>query len=208
MAEKSWSLPLSPWYTWIFINNRWNKQILWRWLRNVFFICIFSSTLLAVSYNIDPILGAGANFSLCSGSFYQARIKAKAIAINTFIPKNGYRPVEVNPYAQQRYTSYYIPPVYSPQQQFPLYSLITPQAWSATHSFIDPALVRMSYCVLIGFGKEEVKQVLSCILKMVNSQLFLDLRLNQDQQISTGIKFSYLCLILTFFGLNNTLCIL
>lgn len=58
------------------------------------------------------------------------------------MPKNGYRPVEVNPYAQQRYTSYYIPPVYSPQQQFPLYSLIAPQAWSATHSFIDPALVR------------------------------------------------------------------
>lgn len=58
------------------------------------------------------------------------------------MPKNGYRPVEVNPYAQQRYTSYYIPPVYSPQQQFPLYSLITPQAWSATHSFIDPTLVR------------------------------------------------------------------
>ncbi|PWA30092.1 hypothetical protein CCH79_00009776 [Gambusia affinis] len=80
----------------------------------------------------------------------EARIKAKAIAINTFMPKNGYRPVEVNPYAQQqqqqqqqqqRYTSYYIPPVYSPQQQFPLYSLITPQAWSTTHSFIDPALV-------------------------------------------------------------------
>ncbi|KAF7654205.1 hypothetical protein LDENG_00072520 [Lucifuga dentata] len=71
----------------------------------------------------------------------KARIKAKAIAINTFMPKNGYRPVEVNPYAQQRYTSYYIPPVYSPQQQFPLYSLITPQAWSATHSFIDPTLV-------------------------------------------------------------------
>ncbi|XP_005463088.1 la-related protein 4B isoform X3 [Oreochromis niloticus] len=75
------------------------------------------------------------------GKPIKARIKAKAIAINTFIPKNGYRPVEVNPYAQQRYTSYYIPPVYSPQQQFPLYSLITPQAWSATHSFIDPALV-------------------------------------------------------------------
>lgn len=79
----------------------------------------------------------------CSRSS-QARIKAKAIAINTFMPKNGYRPMEVNPYAQQRYTSYYIPPVYSPQQQFPLYSLITPQAWSATHSFIDPALVRRS----------------------------------------------------------------
>lgn len=74
---------------------------------------------------------------------HQARIKAKAIALNTFMPKNGYRPVEVNPYAQQRYTSYYIPPVYSPQQQFPLYSLITPQAWSATHSFIDPTLVSL-----------------------------------------------------------------
>ncbi|KAM6919106.1 LOW QUALITY PROTEIN: la-related protein 4B [Xenentodon cancila] len=75
------------------------------------------------------------------GKPIKARIKAKAIAINTFMPKNGYRPVEVNPYAQQRFTSYYIPPVYSPHQQFPLYSLITPQAWSTTHSFIDPALV-------------------------------------------------------------------
>ncbi|XP_077413091.1 la-related protein 4B [Vanacampus margaritifer] len=76
------------------------------------------------------------------GKPIKARIKAKAIALNTFMPKNGYRPVEVNPYAQQRYTtSYYIPPVYSPQQQFPLYSLITPQAWSAAHSFIDPTLV-------------------------------------------------------------------
>ncbi|KAM4605022.1 la-related protein 4B [Polymixia lowei] len=75
------------------------------------------------------------------GKPIKARIKAKAIAINTFMPKNGYRPVEVNPYAQQRYTSFYMPPVYSPQQQFPLYSLITPQAWSATHSFIDPTLV-------------------------------------------------------------------
>ncbi|CAN9503525.1 unnamed protein product [Ophioblennius macclurei] len=75
------------------------------------------------------------------GKPIKARIKAKAIAINTFMPKNGYRPAEVNPYAPQRYASYYIPPVYSPQQQFPLYSLITPPAWSATHSFIDPALV-------------------------------------------------------------------
>lgn len=75
------------------------------------------------------------------GKPIKARIKAKAIAINTFMPKNGYRPVEVNPYAQRPYTSYYIPPVYSPQQQFPLYSLITPQAWSTTHSFIDPTLV-------------------------------------------------------------------
>ncbi|XP_055084281.1 la-related protein 4B [Periophthalmus magnuspinnatus] len=75
------------------------------------------------------------------GKPIKARIKAKAIAINTFMPKNGYRPVEVNPYAQRPYTSYYIPPMYSPQQQFPLYSLITPPTWSTTHSFIDPALV-------------------------------------------------------------------
>ncbi|KAJ8268604.1 hypothetical protein COCON_G00137760 [Conger conger] len=75
------------------------------------------------------------------GKPIKARIKAKAIAINTFLPKNGYRPADVNPYAQQRYTSFYIPPVYSPQQQFPLYSLVTPQAWSTTHGFIDPTLV-------------------------------------------------------------------
>ncbi|XP_068197676.1 la-related protein 4B-like [Antennarius striatus] len=79
------------------------------------------------------------------GKPIKARIKAKAIAINTFMPKNGYRPVEVNPYAppqqQQRYTSYYIPPVYTPQQQLQLYSLVTPQTWSTTHSFIDPSLV-------------------------------------------------------------------
>uniref|UniRef100_A0A2K5L0B1 La ribonucleoprotein 4B n=1 Tax=Cercocebus atys TaxID=9531 RepID=A0A2K5L0B1_CERAT len=74
--------------------------------------------------------------------FKQARIKAKAIAINTFLPKNGFRPLDVNLYAQQRYaTSFYFPPMYSPQQQFPLYSLITPQTWSATHSYLDPPLV-------------------------------------------------------------------
>uniref|UniRef100_U3I7W9 La ribonucleoprotein 4B n=1 Tax=Anas platyrhynchos platyrhynchos TaxID=8840 RepID=U3I7W9_ANAPP len=74
--------------------------------------------------------------------FLEARIKAKAIAINTFLPKNGYRPLDMNLYTQQRYTtSFYLPPVYSPQQQFPLYSLIAPQTWSTTHSYLDPALV-------------------------------------------------------------------
>ncbi|NXT02502.1 LAR4B protein, partial [Jacana jacana] len=72
----------------------------------------------------------------------KARIKAKAIAINTFLPKNGYRPLDMNLYTQQRYTtSFYLPPVYSPHQQFPLYSLIGPQTWSATHSYLDPSLV-------------------------------------------------------------------
>ncbi|KAM6339096.1 la-related protein 4B isoform 2-T2 [Podargus strigoides] len=76
------------------------------------------------------------------GKPIKARIKAKAIALNTFLPKNGYRPLDMNLYTQQRYTtSFYLPPVYSPHQQFPLYSLISPQAWSATHSYLDPSLV-------------------------------------------------------------------
>lgn len=86
----------------------------------------------------------------CSNSrchaFLQARIKAKAIAINTFLPKNGFRPLDMSLYAQQRYTaSFYFPPVYSPQQPFPLYSLIAPQTWSATHSYLDPPLVSPVY---------------------------------------------------------------
>ncbi|XP_028715262.1 la-related protein 4B isoform X2 [Peromyscus leucopus] len=76
------------------------------------------------------------------GKPIKARIKAKAIAINTFLPKNGFRPLDMNLYTQQRYaTSFYLPPVYSPQQQFPLYGLIAPQTWSATHSYLDPPLV-------------------------------------------------------------------
>ncbi|XP_036378739.1 la-related protein 4B-like [Megalops cyprinoides] len=75
------------------------------------------------------------------GKSIKARIKAKAIAINTFLPKNGYRPVDASATTQQRYTSFYMPPVYSTQQQYPLYSLISPQAWATTHSFLDPALV-------------------------------------------------------------------
>ncbi|KAJ8375729.1 hypothetical protein SKAU_G00063090 [Synaphobranchus kaupii] len=79
------------------------------------------------------------------GKSIKARIKAKAIAINTFLPKNGYRQVDVSSSisatAHQRYTSFYMPPVYSAQQQYPLYSLISPHTWTTTHSFLDPALV-------------------------------------------------------------------
>uniref|UniRef100_A0A670Z218 HTH La-type RNA-binding domain-containing protein n=1 Tax=Pseudonaja textilis TaxID=8673 RepID=A0A670Z218_PSETE len=76
------------------------------------------------------------------GKPIKARIKAKAIAINTFLPKNGYRPLDMNIYTQQHYTtSLYLPPLYSPQQQFPLYSLIAPQTWSTAHSYLDPSLV-------------------------------------------------------------------
>ncbi|KAI4885992.1 hypothetical protein NFI96_025353 [Prochilodus magdalenae] len=73
------------------------------------------------------------------GKPIKARIKAKAIAVNTFVPKNGYRPVDMSSNIQQRYTSYYIPPVYGPQQQFPpIYRLVTPQGWSTTQSYLDP----------------------------------------------------------------------
>ncbi|KAJ8387171.1 hypothetical protein AAFF_G00159830 [Aldrovandia affinis] len=79
------------------------------------------------------------------GKSIKARIKAKAIAINTFLPKNGYRPADVSASVsaavQQRYTSFYMPPVYSAQQQYPLYSLLSPHTWTTTHSFLDPALV-------------------------------------------------------------------
>ncbi|XP_039726898.1 la-related protein 4B isoform X2 [Pteropus medius] len=76
------------------------------------------------------------------GKPIKARIKAKAIAINTFLPKNGFRPLDMSVYTQHRYTaSFYLPPVYSPQQHFPLYSLVAPQTWSATHGYLDPPLV-------------------------------------------------------------------
>lgn len=100
-------------------------------------------TLGWVSLSVTPCL----TLSPSPVSRPQARIKAKAIAINTFVPKNGYRPVEVNPYVQQRYTSFYVPTVYGPPPHFPLYSLMTPQAWASAHTpgFIDPTLVGCFY---------------------------------------------------------------
>ncbi|XP_072514478.1 la-related protein 4B isoform X2 [Salminus brasiliensis] len=78
------------------------------------------------------------------GKPIKARIKAKAIAVNTFVPKNGYRPVDVSSNIQQRYTSFYIPPVYGAQQQFPpIYRLVTPQGWS-TPSYLDPLVTPFS----------------------------------------------------------------
>lgn len=103
--------------------------------------------------------------------FKQARIKAKAIAINTFLPKNGFRPLDMSVYTQHRYTaSFYLPPVYSPQQHFPLYSLVAPQTWSATHGYLDPPLVSpvLSYCVsaesrvvtLLGASKDQTLRLI------------------------------------------------
>ncbi|XP_062841499.1 la-related protein 4B [Trichomycterus rosablanca] len=76
------------------------------------------------------------------GKPIKARIKAKAIAVNNFVPKNGYRPIDMPSNIQQRYTSYYIPPAFGAQQPFsPFYRLVTPQGWSAAQSYIDHNLV-------------------------------------------------------------------
>ncbi|XP_060755638.1 la-related protein 4B isoform X2 [Neoarius graeffei] len=76
------------------------------------------------------------------GKPIKARIKAKAIAVNAFVPKNGYRPMDMSSNMQQRYTSYYIPPVFGAQQQFPpFYRLVTHQGWSTTQGYLDPSLV-------------------------------------------------------------------
>ncbi|EPY86853.1 hypothetical protein CB1_000294001 [Camelus ferus] len=74
------------------------------------------------------------------GKPIKVRIKAKAIAINTFLPKNGFPPPNLSLYTPQ-YTasfylpSFYLPPVYSAQQHFPLYSLVAPQAWKNSFGF-------------------------------------------------------------------------
>ncbi|XP_028818967.1 la-related protein 4B [Denticeps clupeoides] len=76
------------------------------------------------------------------GKPIKARIKAKAIAINTFVPKNGYRPIDGSGGVQQRYTSYYMPQLYGAQHQFPpLYRLVSPQGWSTTQNYMDPSMV-------------------------------------------------------------------
>ncbi|MGH0191857.1 UNVERIFIED_CONTAM: hypothetical protein FKN15_077960 [Acipenser sinensis] len=61
----------------------------------------------------------------------QARIKA----INTFFAKNGYRSVDSSVFSQQTpsqtpfSSQLFMQPVYSPQQQYPLYGIV-PQTWT------------------------------------------------------------------------------
>lgn len=68
-------------------------------------------------------------------------MKAKAIAINTFLPKNCYRPLEGPRDTQRGYATFYGPPLYGAPQQFPLYGVVAPQAWLGVPGFLDPALV-------------------------------------------------------------------
>ncbi|XP_048866305.1 uncharacterized protein LOC125739843 isoform X2 [Brienomyrus brachyistius] len=71
----------------------------------------------------------------------KARMKAKAIAINTFLPKNCYRPLEGPRDTQRGHTTFYGPPLYGAPQQFPLYGVVAPQAWLGVPGFLDPALM-------------------------------------------------------------------
>uniref|UniRef100_A0A4W3H254 La ribonucleoprotein 4 n=1 Tax=Callorhinchus milii TaxID=7868 RepID=A0A4W3H254_CALMI len=86
-----------------------------------------------------------------------ARIKAKPIAINTFFPKNGYRVLESNLYPQQTQTQQqfasplFMQPVFNPQQQYPLYSIV-PQAWPATPPYFETPLVSFSGLLVAGHG--------------------------------------------------------
>ncbi|XP_051518973.1 la-related protein 4-like isoform X3 [Myxocyprinus asiaticus] len=63
-------------------------------------------------------------------TFQGKPIMARIKAINTFFAKNGYRSLECSVYPQQPHTQYSSPlfmqPVYSPQQQYPLYGIVPP----------------------------------------------------------------------------------
>ncbi|XP_043939411.1 la-related protein 4 [Protopterus annectens] len=67
-------------------------------------------------------------------TFQGKPIMARIKAINTFFAKNGYRVLDSSVYPQaQTQTQFpshlFMQPVYSPQQQYPLFSIV-PQAWS------------------------------------------------------------------------------
>lgn len=82
----------------------------------------------------------------------QARIKA----INTFFGKNGFHSVDLSVYSphaqpQAPYGSHvYMQQVYSPQQQYPVYPVVSPSWSPSLMPYFETPLVRMclSHCVL------------------------------------------------------------
>ncbi|TRZ00035.1 hypothetical protein DNTS_033581 [Danionella cerebrum] len=68
-------------------------------------------------------------------TFQGKPIMARIKAINTFFAKNGYRSLDCSVYPQQSHTPpqynspLFMQPVYSPQQQYPLYGIV-PQTWT------------------------------------------------------------------------------
>uniref|UniRef100_S4R7I6 HTH La-type RNA-binding domain-containing protein n=1 Tax=Petromyzon marinus TaxID=7757 RepID=S4R7I6_PETMA len=75
------------------------------------------------------------------GKPIMARIKAKPMAMNVFLPKNGLRSAEPTMYMQPVYAPPPAPPppTQQQQQQYPLYSVL-PQPWPATpQGYFDTA---------------------------------------------------------------------
>ncbi|XP_026092543.1 la-related protein 4-like isoform X2 [Carassius auratus] len=70
-------------------------------------------------------------------TFQGKPIMARIKAINTFFAKNGYRSLDCSVYPQQSHTQsqysspLFMQPVYSPQQQYPLYGIVPP-TWTAS----------------------------------------------------------------------------
>ncbi|XP_078465146.1 la-related protein 4-like isoform X5 [Lampetra planeri] len=85
------------------------------------------------------------------GKPIMARIKAKPIAINTFLPKNGFRQAEISMYPlqqqqqqqQQRFaTPVYLQPIYSTPQQFGFYGVLPPPVWPPSSAYFEGPLAQ------------------------------------------------------------------
>uniref|UniRef100_UPI00358F2ECC la-related protein 4-like isoform X2 n=1 Tax=Myxine glutinosa TaxID=7769 RepID=UPI00358F2ECC len=85
------------------------------------------------------------------GKPIMARIKAKPIAINTFLPKNGLRQPESGSFPRQRYSitttttaapasPFFLQPVYAPPQQFGFYSVLPPPTWPPASAYFESPL--------------------------------------------------------------------
>uniref|UniRef100_A0A8C4NF21 La ribonucleoprotein 4 n=1 Tax=Eptatretus burgeri TaxID=7764 RepID=A0A8C4NF21_EPTBU len=85
------------------------------------------------------------------GKPIMARIKAKPIAITTFLPKNGLRQPESGSYPRQRFSittttpatpasPFFLQPVYAPPQQFGFYSVLPPPTWPPASAYFESPL--------------------------------------------------------------------
>lgn len=84
-----------------------------------------------------------------SSSPPQARIKA----INTFFGKNGYSSVDSSMYTQhvqpqaQYGSPVYVQQVYSPQQQYPVYPVVSPSWSPSIMPYFETPLVSATVCI-------------------------------------------------------------
>ncbi|KAL1006567.1 hypothetical protein UPYG_G00073900 [Umbra pygmaea] len=84
------------------------------------------------------------------GKPIKARIKAKVMAVTSYTPKNGYRPLPMDPSTnQQPFSPYYDPSTF--QQPLPQLYQLTNQSLAAMARFADPALMASFSGLLDGF---------------------------------------------------------